>query len=433
MTMISNMPRYEQMKDSGVEWLGEIPEHWTVLQGKRAHKNKKELNSLKQCSNILSLTLRGVVNNDPDNPEGLIPKDYGSYQIFEKNDLVFKLIDLENLKTSRVGLVHEKGIMSSAYIRLIVGLEFFPKYAFYYYYNLYLNAVYNNLGAGVRSTLSSTDLLDIFVIAPPFPEQTAISTFIDQKTAKIDQAIALKQKQIELFKERKQLVIQQAVTKGLNPNAPMRDSGVEWIGEIPEHWIVSKIGHFAKVSNGSTPSRDVPRYWENGKIPWISSGKVNDYVIFSASEYVSESALRECSLKIFPKGTVLIGIVGQGKTRGTSALLEIEAAINQNVAGIIPSSKISSKFLHQYLIQAYEKIRNYGKGSNQEALNCSLVSSIKIAFPPINEQISIINYIETQSAKIDKAIDIQQQQINKLKEYKATLINSAVTGKIKVV
>jgi len=110
--------------------LGEIPEHWEVLTSKRFHQVKKQSNSKRECDNVLSLTLRGVVNNDPDSPEGMVPKDYGTYQIFDKNNLVFKLIDLENVKTSRVGIVHEKGIMSSAYIRLIVGNENFPKYTY---------------------------------------------------------------------------------------------------------------------------------------------------------------------------------------------------------------------------------------------------------------------------------------------------------------
>jgi len=433
MDALAVMPKYDVYKDSGVSWLGIVPEKWKVIPAKRRHRVFKSINKRNQCDNVLSLTLRGVVNNNLENPEGLIPRDYASYQVFEKDDLVFKLIDLENLKTSRVGIVHERGIMSPAYIRMSVNANHCPKYAYYYFYDLYLNAVYNNLGEGVRSTLGPNDLLQIVVVEPSFDEQVAIANFLDRKLVQVDEAISIKEKQILLLKERKQIIIQKAVTQGLNPDVPMKDSGVDWIGQIPEHWTVSKIGHYARVYNGSTPSRDVSRYWENGTIPWMSSGKVNDYKITTPSELVSEAAIRECSLRLFPKGTVLVGIVGQGKTRGTSAILEIDAVINQNVAGIIPSNKLSSLFLHQYLIQAYEEVRNQGQGSNQEALNCQILSAFKIAFPPLNEQKAIVEFISDQSNTIDQTIEIQQSQIYKLKEYKSTLINSAVTGKIKVV
>jgi type I restriction enzyme S subunit len=213
--------KYSSYKDSGVEWLGEIPQIWKILPSKRFHQIKKQPNSKRECGNVLSLTLRGVVNNDPDSPEGMVPKDYGTYQIFENGDLVFKLIDLENVKTSRVGIVHERGIMSSAYIRLCVGNGNFSKFAYYYFYCLYLNQVYNNLGSGVRSTLGPTDLLDIPYLEPLPLEQVVIANFLDRKTALIDQAVDIKQKQIELLKERRQILIHKAVTRGLNAGAKL--------------------------------------------------------------------------------------------------------------------------------------------------------------------------------------------------------------------
>src|SRR5690606_2231730 len=186
-------------------------------------------------------------NNDIDNPEGLVPKDYATYQLFDKNNLAFKLIDLENIKTSRVGLVHEKGIMSSAYIRMIVGVDVYPKYAYYYYFSLYKNEVFNKLGSGVGSTLTPSDLLNLQFLKPNFYEQTAIAEFLDDKTSKIDRAIAQKEKMIALLKERKQIIIQDLVTGKKVWNAEKntwttpektKDSGVEWIGEIPENWEV---------------------------------------------------------------------------------------------------------------------------------------------------------------------------------------------------
>ena len=198
-------------KHSGVEWLGQIPKHWEIVKGKRLHKCPKILNVNNACKEVLSLTLRGVVDNDIENPEGLIPKDYATYQIFEKGDLVFKLIDLENISTSRVGLVHKRGIMSPAYIRLQISNKYHTKFIYYFYYSLYLNSVFNHIGSGVRQTLNSSDLLDIELPLPPLNEQRQIAEFLDKKCEKISEFIAKKQRLITLLKEQKQTLINECV------------------------------------------------------------------------------------------------------------------------------------------------------------------------------------------------------------------------------
>ena len=177
--MIADLKLYPATKDSGVEWLGQVPEHWRVRRGKWLFRNKKQVNVGGAETNVLSLTLRGVVNNDPDNPEGLVPKDYATYQLFHKGDLVFKLIDLENLRTSRVGLVHEDGIMSSAYVRLTAKVDLDTRFFYRQYFDLYQRGIYNQLGAGVRSTLGPRDLLELKVLAPPRAEQGAVVPYLD--------------------------------------------------------------------------------------------------------------------------------------------------------------------------------------------------------------------------------------------------------------
>ena len=205
-----------KFKPSGVEWLGEIPAHWEIVKGKRLHKCPKILNVNNSCKEVLSLTLRGVIDNDIENPQGLIPKDYATYQIFEKDDLVFKLIDLENISTSRVGLVHKRGIMSPAYIRLQIGKKCHTKFIYYFYYSLYLNLVFNHIGSGVRQTLNSNDLLEIELPLPPFNEQKQIAEFLDSKCEKIDKAIALIEREIESIKEYKTSLIDNAVRGKIN-------------------------------------------------------------------------------------------------------------------------------------------------------------------------------------------------------------------------
>lgn len=429
------MPKYDSYKDSGVDWLGPIPAKWSIVPAKRRHRVIKSINKQNQCENVLSLTLRGVVNNNPESPEGLIPSDYASYQIFEKDDLVFKLIDLENIKTSRVGIVHELGIMSPAYIRMRVNSSHYPKYVYYYFYNLYLNSVYNNLGAGVRSTLGPSDLLEIKVIEPSFDEQVAIANFLDRKLLQIDEAIAIKEQQITLLKERKQIIIQQAVTQGLNPNVPMKDSGVEWFASVPESWEITKLGFISKVGNGCTPSRSNKSYWEDGTVPWLNSSKVNDGLITEAEQFVSTKAIRECHLPIVESGSLVIAITGEGKTRGMAALCKINTTINQHLAYItVNAEKMDALFVLTFLRGMYSQIRSdsSGLGSTKGAITCGDLKKYPIPVPPLDEQASIVAYVENESAKLDLAISLFMQQIEKLKDYKTTLINSAVTGKIKV-
>lgn len=427
MVELSTMPKYEAYKDSGEDWIDEVPEHWDVKKLKHIFIEKKHTQNLNL--NCGSISFGKVITKDD---EKIPHSTKASYQEVLNGEFLINPLNLNyDLISLRIGLSEIDVVVSAGYIVLKNKVDISKEY-FKYLLHRYDVAYMKLLGSGVRQTINFNHIANSLLLQPPMTEQIAIAIFLNKKTRQIDEAIAIKEKQISLLKERKQLIIQQAVTQGLNPDAPMKDSGVEWIGDIPEHWTISKIGHYARVYNGSTPSRDVKRYWENGTIPWMSSGKVNDYIISTPSELVTASALRECSLRMFPKGTVLIGIVGQGTTRGTSARLAIDSLINQNVAGIIPSEKILSEFLHQYLIQAYDEVRNQGQGSNQEALNCQILSSFKIAFPAINEQQAIVNFIASQSEKLNESIDLQFQQIEKLKEYKTTLIDSAVSGKIKV-
>ena len=436
MTTLTAMPKYEAYKDSGVEYAGLIPSSWLLLPIRAIFEERNEKNLGPKTDFILSVTKdRGVIPYDEKGAVGNNKsEDIERYKLVHINDLV---VNKMNIVIGSLGLSKYFGALSQVYIVLRPKNKHFNiKYYSYLFSDetFYKSMIKYCTGImELRESLNKNEFKKINLPYPTEVEQTAIANFLDEKTAKIDEAIAIKEKQIELLKERKQIIIQQAVTQGLDPTVPMKDSGVEWIGMIPAHWIVGKIGHYARVYNGSTPSREIKRYWDNGSIPWLSSGKVNDYIVNEPSELISESALKECSLRMFPKGSIIIGIVGQGKTRGTSAQLNIDATINQNVAGIIPGGKLDSDFLHLFLINSYLEIRSLAQGSNQEALNANLVSSFKILIPTLEEQKNIVLYANKELKKVDSVIEIQINQIDTLKEYKTTLINSAVTGKIKVV
>lgn len=432
--------KYPIYKDTGVEWLEEIPEKWEVLPSKRFHQVKKKSNSKGECDNVLSLTLRGVVNNDPDSPEGMVPKDYGTYQIFDKNNLVFKLIDLENVKTSRVGIVHEKGIMSSAYIRLIVGDENFARYTYYYFYSLYINEVYNNLGSGVRSTLGPSDLLNIPYIKPPLQEQITIAHFLDDKTTKIDRVIAQKQQMIALLKERKQIIIQNAVTKGLDPNAKMKDSGVEWIGEIPEGWEVKRLRNVFSFSKGLTITKE---NLQDEGIPCINYGEIHSKYGFEVNpevhplKCVSEEYLKDNSNSLLKRGDFIFADTSEDlEGSGNFTHLNFEGTVFAGYHTIIgrPKSSINSRFLAYVLhsLPFRNQVRTRMKGVKVFSITQSILKDLTCWYPDEKEQKKIAEYLDIEAAKIDKAIKLQEQQIEKLKELKSTLIDNAVTGKIKV-
>lgn len=291
----------------------------------------------------------------------------------------------------------------------------------------------NSSTYGAKMPRASWDFIGNIVLpTPPLQIQKSIAHFLDRKTAAIDTLIAKKQRLIQLLEEKRTALINQAVTKGLNPNAPMKDSGIPWIGEIPEHWNVVKLSLKSRILNGTTPDRLRLNYWQDGTVPWVSSGEVNEYFITNPTDFITEKALRECSLSLMPKGAIVIGMIGQGKTRGTSARLGIDACINQNIACIIPESDLNNVYLHQALIQAYEPIRELARGGNQGALNCELVGCINVPLPPFKEQQEIAQFLEGKYQCLERIERLINRQIEKLQEYRRSLITAAVTGKLDI-
>ena len=280
--------------------------------------------------------------------------------------------------------------------------------------------------------LSRAQLARMPFWCPPIRVQQSIADYLDRETERMDALVAKKQRLIELLQEKRTALISHAVTKGLDPDAPMKDSGIEWFGRIPAHWPVVRLGHFAHVQNGSTPSRDDAACWLDGTVPWLASTKVNEDRVTSPSELVSETALRECSLTLMPAGSVIIGLVGQGRTRGMAALLDIEATINQNMAAIIPRRRIVGRHLQFQLESMYIPIREYGRGANQAALNCELVADLHLPSPPPAEQVAIARFLDERTEAIRALVDKTRRSIDLLGESRSTLITAAVTGQIDV-
>ena len=428
------MQRYDSYKPSGVKWLGEIPEHWEVLALKHILKSKKVLVGKHSSQyELLSLTLKGVVKRDMDNPEGKFPASFDTYQVVEPNDFIF--CNFDNEETPRaVGLSPYKGMITGAYDVLSRNN---PKLTdgFLIYYFLYIDDAkrFKPLYKGLRKTVPFDSFMSYKIPVPSIKEQNAIVSYLDTATAKIDAAITQQQKMIDLLNERKQITINRAVTKGLNPNAKMKDSGVEWIGEVPEGWEVRRLGSLGEFSKGGNISRDDLQ--EYGKCAILYGDIYTKYNIQTAivrnhiSEKVAEKSVR------ISKGDILM--TGSGETKEdigkTIVYLGDEAFIGGDVI-LFRQQNNDSTFLSYALNSQYAKDYRY-KESKGEIIVHIYASSLKrlfLALPPIDEQIKVVKYLDGQIDAIDSEIEVINKQISLLQERKQIIINEVVTGKVKI-
>ncbi|GAB2613527.1 restriction endonuclease subunit S [Belliella aquatica] len=425
-TRNTTFQKYPAYRDSGVEWLGEIPEHWSLLSNKNIFKLKKNQVGKKSVDYVLlSLTLKGIIQRVIEDG-GKFPAEFDTYQEVKKGDFVFCLFDVE--ETPRcVGLSDFEGMITGAYTVMEVNPKFDRNFLYYFYLNLDADKRMRPLYTGLRNTISKDNFFAFKTFIPPLPEQTAIATFLDDKTTKIDRVIAQKQQMIALLKERKQIIIQNAVTKGLNPNVKMKDSGVEWIGEIPEEWSVEK-GKWLYVQQ-KRPIRnedEIITCFRDGQVTLRKNRKTEGFT----------NALKEHGYQGIRIGDLVIhnmdafaGAIGVSDSDGKST--PVYSVCTERKAEMVNSSYYAY-YLRELARKGY--IQALAKGIRERSTDFRFndFANLEYALPPLSEQTEIVAHIETQSAKIEKAIKLQEQQIEKLKELKSTLIDGAVTGKIMV-
>jgi len=400
--------KYPAYKDSGVDWLGEIPKNWKVYPGLKFLFENKSKNTGMQRHTVLSLSYGNIRVKRQEELTGLVPESFETYQFVNKGDLIFRPTDLQNDKVSlRSGISEFEGIITNAYLNLRFKDIAIPKFYHYFFRALDNNKIIYGLGSGLRQNISYLDFRRFDFPFPPRKEQIAIANFLDEKTAKIDQAIEKKQKMIALLKERKQIIIQNAVTKGLDPNVKMKDSGVEWIGEIPEGWEVKKLKYLLKIRNGQEYKHVVA---ESG-FPVFGSGGVFAY----ATDYLYDGE----ALLLGRKGTIDKPLYVNEKFWTVDTMFYA-----------IVKNKYSTRFL--YFLALTIPFNLYITSTALPSMTQDDLNNHKVAVPNGNEQIQILNFLDVQLEKINKSISLHQTQIEKLKEYKAVLIDTAVTGKIKV-
>lgn len=285
---------------------------------------------------------------------------------------------------------------------------------------------------GTQPNIGMSVLQKLKIPTPSLKEQQSIANFLDKETTRLDALIAKKQQLIETLKEKRIAVISQAVTKGLNPGVSMKDSGIEWLDIIPEHWNIIKLKWFSKIYSGGTPDKNNEDFWEDGTIPWTNSGTVNQGYITTPSQYITKEAFQSSSAKWIPKGALVMALAGQGKTKGMVAQLGIKTTCNQSMAAIIPDDRANPRYILYWLMINYQNIRNLGGGNQRDGLNLVMLGNIQCPIPPFEEQVKIVNKLDSEEVVFKNLSDNTQKAIDTLIEYKTALISAAVTGKIKV-
>lgn len=422
--------KYDAYKDSGVEWLARIPANWSCIKMKFLYsdvsikgRENAELLSVTQDRGVIP---RAWVENRMVMPSGNLE----SFKYIQKGDFAISLRSFEG----GLEYCYHDGIISPAYTVLKKKRNDLKEgyYKYLFKSKIFISELQTSI-VGIREgkNISYEELRYSYLPIPSGTEQNKISCFLDQKTSEIDQAIAIKEQQIALLNERKQIVIQKAVTQGLDPNVPMKDSGLNGVGNIPQDWEIIKFKYLAKVRYGLGQP---PRQLDNGlkiiRATNIERGKI----VEKGMLYIDPNDIPWDRNPTLNKDEIIV--VRSGAYTGDSAIVTEEYA--GCIAGydmVATPFNCYPKFLSTVLLShyvLYEQIYLLRMRSAQPHLNAEELNELKIVVPPINQQRLIANYIEKVESDIGEAISLIKQQLEKLKEYKTTLINDAVTGKIKV-
>ncbi|MBK1809525.1 restriction endonuclease subunit S [Clostridium sp. YIM B02505] len=421
-----------KMKDSGIEWIGEIPEDWEVHPNKRVMKKEKSICEKYEGENVLSLTMNGVIVRDLENPSGKMPLTFDGYQYVKRNNLLMCLFDID-VTPRCVGVIKNDGVTSPAYSQFTLNTNADINYYYYYYLNLDYTKELLHLAKNLRHSLTESQLGEISVPVPTLYEQKCIADYLDNKCTKIDETIEKQKQVIEKLREYRQSVITEAVTKGLNPNVPMKDSGVEWIGEIPEHWNTCKVKNVCKnITDGAHISPDT----ENGKYDFISVVNLNKGVLdFSNCLKTSEESYIGM-VRSGCKPQINDVLISKDGTVGKSLVIDFDRdfVVASSFVILTPSEVINPYFLN-YLLQSncvQEQLNSYMKGTGLKRVSVANNGKLTIVNTDISEQLEIISYLDRKCTVIDNSIQQKEEIIQKLTEYKKSLIYECVTGKREV-
>lgn len=441
---MNNYKPYPSYRPSNVEWLGDLPSHWDLRRLKfiasvtysNVDKHSKEGEIPVRLCNYVDVYKNDHITNTLEFMEATA--DSGEIKKFglQKGDVIVTK-DSEEWKDIAVpAFVPESldGVICGYHLALIRPYlnQVDGEYLFRAFRAPAINYQFQVAASGItRYGLSKQALGDAWILLPPIEEQRAISAYLNRETVHIDALITKKRELIDLLDKKRTSIISHAVTKGLNPKARMKSSGVEWLGDVPEHWEVWKIGHiFRQIGSGTTPPTSNQEYYD-GTIPWVTTSELRDNTIVTTQKKVTEDAVREFSaLKKYPSGTLLIALYGA--TIGRIGLLGIEATTNQACSALVNPKNMLAKFAFYSLLACRQWLIGLAYGGGQPNISQSIVKNLKLSVPPKDEQKSIVEYLENELNHLDSLKKQVEDTISLLEKQRIALISAAVTGKIDV-
>ena len=432
------MKAYSSYKDSGTEWLGKIPELWETRKIKYLFRIQKRIAG-QEGHQVLSITQEGIKVKDIESGEGQLAMDYSKYQFANIGDFAMNHMDL---LTGYVDISKFNGVVSPDYrVFTLEDKDSSDKYYLYIFQLGYKNKIFFALGQGSsqlgRWRFPREEFCDFQLPYPSLPEQQTIAAFLEQKTSKIDKLVSIKKKQIELLKKKRASIINEVVTKGLNCNIKMKDSGIDWLDEIPEHWNVNKFNRIAFFQEG--PGLRHWQFTSTGIKVICVTNIVPPKIDFSSyTKYISEKDYLDNYQHFTVRNGDLL-LASSGASWGKVSTYQDNDVVILNTSTIrlnSISNELVDKNLIKWIIQSDYINAQLGlllTGSCQPNFGPSHLKQLKCVYPAnIKEQKAIADYLDAQTAKIEKSISDAENQIELLKEYRIALISEAVTGKIDV-
>ncbi len=417
------------MKNSGIAWVGLIPTDWSVTQNRAVfNKTKNIIGNNWVSTQLLSLTKLGIIEKDINDKGGKQPESFGTYQLVKPNDLVLCLFDID-ISAVFSGISRYYGMISPAYNVIHCNNLLNPNYADYWFQFINDGRKFLHYSKNIRYTLSFNDFSSLPLLIPPINEQTKIVATLQNKISKIDSLIDIINLEIEKIREYKNNVIYLAVSRGLSEKLTLKNSGLAHIGSIPNNWEIYPLkALFDIIGSGSTPTSDNAIYYDGG-INWIQSGDLGNKYIETTQRTISSIALDEFS-SLNQYQSPFLTMAMYGASIGNVSISKINATTNQACCVLSkPRPGISLDFIYYSLLANRDNLTAFGKGGTQPNISQQVIKPFRICIPPYDEQLLIVDFLDKKIERVDLFISLKLEKINKLQEYKKSLIYEYVTGK----
>lgn len=432
-----NFKQYPNYKDSGVEWLGSIPSHWEVWKLSHAYK---EIGSGTTPSTSNEENFEGDIpwvttgelreNVILDTKKKVSQRTIELFPILRKYPKGSVAIAMYGATIGRLGILGVEATTNQACCVMTTSKVLNNKYLFYWL-QAFKDEIVKLASGGAQPNINQEKVASLKISAPFIDDQVSIVNFLDHETSRIDNLIAKQEKLIEKLEEHRKSVISHAVTKGLDPNVPMKDSGMEWLGEVPEHWDVKRLKYLFSIKNGATPKSNVSQFWD-GDIKWVTPSdlsKLESHEIAESSRTITVEGFNSCGTNLVPAGSI---IVSCRAPIGSLAITLTSLCTNQGCKSLVASKILNIEFYFYFLSISADKLNSLGNGTTFLELSSFELKNLSILAPRLEEQSQIVSFLDSETSRIDNLIAKQEKLIEKLKEFRTSIISHAVTGKIDV-